>query len=48
MGRNELMKIHKGRGLDTLSDEGLMQRVRDGEVEKLGLLFERYHMSLFN
>jgi len=30
------------------SDELLMLRVRDGEVEELGILYERYRMPLFN
>jgi len=31
----------------TLTDEALMQAVRDGDVDKLGLLFERHHTALF-
>ncbi len=30
------------------SDQSLMQAVRDGDVDKLGILFERYHGLLFN
>lgn len=30
------------------NDQLLMQSVRDGEVDKLGLLFERHHGVLFN
>ncbi len=30
------------------SDQSLMLAVRDGDVEKLGILFERYHALLFN
>src|SRR5437016_5138552 len=33
--------------LMTLTDEALMLAVRDGEVEKLGILFERHHTALF-
>src|ERR1051326_9239147 len=32
----------------TLSDEALMVSVRDGDVGKLGLLFDRYHRTLFD
>src|ERR1700752_4107653 len=31
----------------TLSDEALMLAVRDGEGDKLGILFERHHTALF-
>ena len=34
--------------LDTESDQMLMISVRDGNVEKLGMIFERYHVQLFN
>jgi RNA polymerase sigma factor (sigma-70 family) len=34
--------------LDTESDQMLMISVRDGNVEKLGVLFERHHGRLFN
>jgi RNA polymerase sigma-70 factor, ECF subfamily len=34
-------------GVD-LSDAELMRRVRDGEVGRLGLLFERHHRRLYN
>ena len=34
--------------LDSLTDNAVMARVRDGEVERLGLLFERYSAPLFN
>ena len=30
------------------TDENLMQAVRDGELSKLGLLFDRYHRPLFD
>src|ERR1019366_3123549 len=32
----------------TLSDEALMLAVRNGDVGKLGQLFERYHGTLFD
>lgn len=31
-----------------MTDETLMLAVRDGDVSKLGLLFERYHAALFD
>jgi RNA polymerase sigma factor (sigma-70 family) len=34
--------------LDALSDNQIMKRVRDGELDHLGLLFERYHRMLFS
>jgi RNA polymerase sigma factor (sigma-70 family) len=34
--------------LDRTSDDALMSQVSDGDVEKLGLLFERHHVRLFN
>jgi RNA polymerase sigma factor (sigma-70 family) len=33
--------------LETLSDNALMLRVKDGDLDKLGLLFERYKRPLF-
>ena len=33
--------------MDTGSDNGLMLNVRSGDIDKLGLLFERYKESLF-
>jgi RNA polymerase sigma-70 factor (ECF subfamily) len=33
--------------LDTLSDNALMLKVKDGDLDKLGLLFERYKKPLF-
>jgi RNA polymerase sigma-70 factor (ECF subfamily) len=33
--------------VDSLTDNQVMGQVRDGEVEKLGVLFERHHQSLF-
>ena len=38
----------KEKALDTVSDQMLMISVRDGNVEKLGMLFERHHGRLFN
>ncbi|MBM3310241.1 MAG: sigma-70 family RNA polymerase sigma factor [Candidatus Aminicenantes bacterium] len=32
----------------TMTDHNLMTEVRDGQVEKLAILFERHHVSLFN
>jgi RNA polymerase sigma-70 factor (ECF subfamily) len=34
--------------LDRNSDDALMSQVSDGDVEKLGILFERHHVRLFN
>jgi len=34
--------------VDSTTDELLMLRVRDGEVEKLGVLYDRYRTPLFN
>ena len=34
--------------LDTTSDQLLMLTVREGDIEKLGILFERHHRRLFN
>jgi len=33
--------------LDTLSDNALMQKVRNGDIDKMGLLYERHHRQLF-
>jgi RNA polymerase sigma factor (sigma-70 family) len=33
--------------LDTLSDNALMLKVKNGDVDKMGLLYERYHRQLF-
>ena len=30
------------------NDNDLMENVRDGQIEKLAVLFERYHLSLYN
>jgi RNA polymerase sigma-70 factor (ECF subfamily) len=40
--------IDKGRLNSTLTDEALMLAVRDGDVTKLGLLFDRYHGTLLD
>jgi len=34
--------------VDSTTDELLMLRVRDGEVEKLGVLYERHRTPLFS
>jgi RNA polymerase sigma factor (sigma-70 family) len=34
--------------LNTLSDNALMIRVKDGDLDKMGLLFQRYHRPLFS
>ena len=34
--------------MNTLTDNQLMIQVRDGDVDKLGMLFERYHKKLYN
>jgi RNA polymerase sigma-70 factor (ECF subfamily) len=34
--------------VDAAKDNGLMEQVRDGKVEKMAILFERYHVLLFN
>lgn len=39
--------LPKYSGLEALSDNSLMIAVRDGEVERLGLLFERYKRPLY-
>ena len=40
--------MYGARRLDSLSDNALMRKIRDGEVERLGLLFERHSGQLFN
>ena len=34
--------------MQTHDDHHIMQQVKDGQTEKLGLLFERYHKDLYN
>jgi RNA polymerase sigma-70 factor (ECF subfamily) len=34
-------------GLNSITDNALMQKVKSGDVEKLGLLYERYNEALF-
>jgi RNA polymerase sigma factor (sigma-70 family) len=34
--------------MDRVADDRLMREVRDGDVRKLGELFERHHVALFN
>lgn len=41
------MKIFKDVPLDPVSDEALMYKVKAGDIDKLGLLYERYNKSLF-
>ncbi|MBI9038182.1 MAG: RNA polymerase sigma factor [Bacteroidales bacterium] len=41
------MKIKKKKKLETITDNELMQEIQAGDVEKLGLLFERYKRMLF-
>jgi RNA polymerase sigma-70 factor, ECF subfamily len=36
------------RPVDETSDQSLMLGVREGDVDKLGILFERHHAQLFN
>jgi RNA polymerase sigma-70 factor, ECF subfamily len=36
------------KGVSSLTDQSLMQQVKDGDVGKLGILFERHHAMLFN
>jgi RNA polymerase sigma-70 factor (ECF subfamily) len=33
--------------LNTLTDNAIMLKVKNGDLDKMGLLFERYHRSLF-
>ena len=33
--------------LDTVSDTAIMLKVKAGDIDKLGLLYERYHKNLF-
>jgi RNA polymerase sigma factor (sigma-70 family) len=37
-----------GSNVDPTSDNTLMEQVRDGQVAKLAILFERYHVMLYN
>jgi len=34
--------------MNQLSDDAVMSRVKDGQVEMLAILFERYHVRIFN
>jgi len=38
---------NKIKPLSTLDDSVLMEKLQDGQTDKLGLLFERYHKRLF-
>ena len=33
--------------MDTLSDNALMLKVKEGDIDKMGLLYERYHRQLY-
>jgi DNA-directed RNA polymerase specialized sigma24 family protein len=33
--------------LDTLSDNAIMLKVKNGDIDKMGLLYERYHNQLY-
>lgn len=33
--------------MDTLSDNALMLKVKNGDIDKMGLLYERYHRQLY-
>lgn len=33
--------------METLSDNALMKMVKNGDIDKMGLLFDRYHRQLF-
>jgi RNA polymerase sigma-70 factor (ECF subfamily) len=41
-------KCEEGRRVGAESDESVMLSVRKGDVDKLGVLFERHHPQLFN
>ncbi len=43
---NTLTLLHR-LDLDSLTDNALMLRVKSGDVDRMGLLFERYHRLLF-
>ena len=34
--------------MDTIRDNALMLKVKSGDLDKMGLLFERYHRVLFS
>jgi RNA polymerase sigma factor (sigma-70 family) len=34
--------------VQSISDENIMLKVCEGQIDKLGLLFERYHVKLYN
>lgn len=42
------MKGSRGRDPDDATDEELMSDVRDGDLEQLGVLFDRHHKRLFH
>ena len=40
---------HQGKAVvNSLTDKEVMENVRDGRVERLAILFERYHVTLYN
>ncbi len=41
------MKFFNSNNLDPISDKALMLKVKAGDIDKLGLLYERYNKSLF-
>ena len=44
------MTVHDKTGItvDPTSDNALMEQVRDGQVARLAILFERHHVVLYN
>ena len=36
------------KSMESLSDSEVMEKVRDGQVEKLTILFEKHHVKVFN
>ena len=41
------MKFFNSNNLDSISDKALMLKVKAGDIDKLGLLYERYNKNLF-
>ena len=42
-------RLKQGRALvNKATDNHLMEQVKDGNAEKLAILFERYHVMLYN
>jgi len=44
----ENRKLGKFNAVDSTSDKALMMKVKNGDLDKLGLLFERYNRPLFS